>query len=263
MSPIGSGGGNGISAIPAGRVDGKVCVVTGSSRGFGAEIARTLAREGGQVVVTYFREQEGEAARAREVADAIGAELVLPFDVRDRESVRDLMQAVAGKHGRIDVLVNNAGVNVVGDFDQITDDDWDTVLDTDLKGVFICCQEVLPHMPDGGRVINIGSVSGEYGGPRTPSYAAAKAGVMSLTHCLARFVGPRGITVNCVSPGMIESEMLDDTMPAEMKERLLRDVLLDRLGDPHEVAEAVLFLASDAAGYTTAQTISVNGGLWV
>jgi 3-oxoacyl-[acyl-carrier protein] reductase len=246
-----------------GRLEDRVAVITGSSRGFGAEIARVFAREGARVVITYNRDQEGEAALAREVAAETGSELVLPFDVRDRDSVRDVMGATAERHGRIDVLVNNAGVNIVGDFDQITDEDWQTVIDTDLKGVFLCSQEALQHLSDGGRVINIGSVSGQYGGPRTPSYAAAKAGVMALTHCLARFAAPRGITVNCVSPGTIGSEMLDATMPEDLKAKILPNVLLQRLGTPREVADAVLFLAADDASYVTAQTISVNGGLWV
>ena len=246
-----------------GVLDDKICIVTGSSRGFGAEIVRTFAREGGTCVVSYFDGQEGEDAVAAEVAREVGAELVVRFDVRKRESVRALMEATAERYGRIDVLVNNAGINKVGDFDQITDAMWDDVLDTNLKGVFLCCQEALPHLSDGGRVINIGSVSGQYGGPRTPSYAAAKAGVMSLTHCLARFLGPRGITVNCVSPGTIGSEMLDATMPADLKEKILPNVLLGRLGKVQEVAETVLFVASPGAGYLTAQTIGVNGGLWV
>ena len=245
------------------KLAGKVAIVTGSSRGFGAAIARTLASEGAQVVITYWRDQEGEASRAQAVARDIGAEVVLPFDVRDRSSVRDLMRRVAERYGQIDILVNNAGTNAVGDFDKITEEQWDTVLDVDLKGVFICCQEVLPHMKTNGRIINIGSVSGQYGGPRTPSYAAAKAGVMALTHCLARFVGTRGITVNCVSPGSITSEMLDRTMPQDLQNKVFSNILLQRLGTPEEIAETVLFLATDGAGYITAQTIGVNGGLWV
>lgn len=245
------------------KLAGKVAIVTGSSRGFGAAIARTLASEGAQVVITYWRDQEGEASRAQAVARDIGAEVVLPFDVRDRSSVRDLMRRVAERYGQIDILVNNAGTNAVGDFDKITEEQWDTVLDVDLKGVFICCQEVLPHMKTNGRIINIGSVSGQYGGPRTPSYAAAKAGVMALTHCLARFVGHRGITVNCLSPGVIESELTAKSMPPELKEKILPQILLGRLGRYEEVASAAVFLASDESSYVTAQTISPNGGVWV
>jgi 3-oxoacyl-[acyl-carrier protein] reductase len=174
-----------------------------------------------------------------------------------------MMKRVQERCGRIDVLVNNAGINQTGDFDKITEDEWDAVIDVDLKGVFICCQEVLPYISDGGRIINIGSISGEYGGPRTPSYAAAKAGVMALTHCLARFVGQRRITVNCISPGAIESELLDSTMQGKLRKEVMQMILLGRLGAPEEVAAVATFLASDEASYITGQVISVNGGAWV
>jgi 3-oxoacyl-[acyl-carrier protein] reductase len=118
-------------------------------------------------------------------------------------------------------------------------------------------------LPDGGRVINIGSLSGEYGGPRTPSYAAAKAGVMALTHCLARFLGPRGVTVNCLSPGVIESDLTAQTMPASLRDKILPTILLGRLGRYEELTGAAVFLASDESSYMTAQTLSVNGGAWV
>lgn len=245
------------------NLDGKIAIVTGSSRGFGARIAKHLSLLGASVVVTYLRGDETEQQNADKVAEEMDAELVLPLDVRDRASVRDTMQKVNQKYGAVDILVNNAGINIVGDFDKISDEDWQAVLDVDLKGVFICCQEVLPYLRSNGRIINIGSVSGEYGGPRTPSYAAAKAGVMALTHCLARFVGEKNVTVNCVSPGMIESEMLDSTMPKQLQDSLFPHVLLKRLGKVDEVAGTVAFLASEEAGYITGQTISVNGGLWV
>jgi 3-oxoacyl-[acyl-carrier protein] reductase len=244
----------------------KVVLVTGSSRGFGATIARSFAKEGAALVITYLRGAAGEDALAERVARDCGSELVLPFDVRERASVREAFARAAERYGRIDVLVNNAGINLVGDFDQITEAQWDAVVDTDLKGVFICCQEVLPHMGQkgqGGRIVNIGSVSGQYGGPRTPSYAAAKAGVMALTHCLARFVGGRGITVNCVAPGAIESEMLDNTMPASVRDKVFPNILLGRKGTQQEVADAVLFCAASGSSYMTGQTLSVNGGLWV
>lgn len=241
------------------RLADKVALVTGSSRGIGETIARAYAREGARVVVTY-NESEADAER---VARAIGSELVLRLDVRSRESIRAAMQATADRYGRLDVLVNNAGINITGDFDQITDEDWDAVVDTDLKGVFLCCQEVLPHLSDHGRVINVGSLSGEYGGPRTPSYAAAKAGVMALTHCLARFVAHRGITVNTLSPGVIASDLTAKTMPPFLKEKILPLILVGRLGRYEELEEAAIFLASDGSAYVTAQTISVNGGAWV
>lgn len=248
------------------KLKDKVALITGSSMGIGKHIALAMAAEGARVIITFYEgpegSAEGEAEAARRVADETGAELVLPFDQRNRRSVREMMGKVAAKYGRIDVLVNNAGVNKTGDFDKITDEDWDFVLDTNLKGVFICSQEALPFLSDGARVINIGSVSGQYGGPRTPSYAAAKAGVMALTHCLARFVGGRGITVNCVSPGMIESELLDKTMPKTLQSSEFDKILLKRKGTMGEVADVVTYLATEGAGFITAQSINVNGGMW-
>lgn len=241
------------------RLEGRVCLVTGGSRGLGAAIVRAFAREGAIVVPTYLTQR----VEAEKLAAECDCAEPIAMDVRRRESVRAAMQHVAARFGRIDVLVNNAGINVTGDFDQITDAQWDAVLDVDLKGVFVCCQEALPFLPAGGRVINVGSLSGEYGGPRTPSYAAAKAGVMALTHCLARFLGPRGITVNCLSPGVIDSELTDRTMPTALRERILPTILLGRLGRPEEITGAAVFLASAESSYVTAQTISVNGGAWV
>ena len=242
-----------------GRLQGKVALITGSSRGIGAQIARAYAREGARVVVTY-RTQEGAA---HELAREIDAEMVLRLDVLDRNSIRSSFATAAEELGGLDILVNNAGVNITGDFDEISDEDWDTVVDVDLKGVFLCCQEVLPHIRDNGRVINIGSLSGEYGGPRTPSYAAAKAGIMALTHCFARFVAERGICVNNLSPGVIASELTEQTMPPFLKEKILPLILVGRLGRYEELDEAAIYLASDESGYVTAQTLSVNGGAWV
>lgn len=241
------------------RLEGKVCVVTGGSRGIGAAIVRAYAAEGATVIPTWCT-QRGEAEK---LAAEIGCASPVALDVRSRESVRAAIRGIAERHGRIDVLVNNAGINKTGDFDQITDEMWDEVLAVDLKGVFLCCQEALPFLPDGARVINVGSLSGEYGGPRTPSYAAAKAGVMALTHCLARFVGARGITVNCLSPGVIESDLTAQTMPASLRDKILPTILLGRLGRYDELTGLAVFLASDESSYVTAQTLSVNGGAWV
>ncbi len=241
------------------KLRNKVCIVTGSSRGIGQGIAEAYAREGAKVVITYnTRKQEAE-----KIAKKIGAELVYKLDVRKRSEINLLMKDVAKKYGHIDVLVNNAGVNKTNDFDKLSEEDWDFVFDVNLKGVFLCCQEVLKYMPNGGKIINIGSLSGEYGGPRTPSYAAAKAGVMSLTHCLARFVGERSINVNCLSPGVIANEFTEETMAPSVKEKAQSLLLIKRFGNVDDITGAAVFLASDEANYITAQTISVNGGAWV
>lgn len=244
-------------------LENKICLITGSSRGFGEKIAETMAREGGVPVVAFLEGDDEEKENARKVAEKVGAELIVPIDIRKRTSVRSAIGKIVEKYGRIDVLVNNAGINRTADFDKQSDEDWTDVLETNLKGTFICSQETLPYIPDGGRVINIGSVSGQYGGPRTPSYACAKAGIMALTHNMARFAGKRNITVNCVSPGMISSEMLTKTMSPEMQQKLLQDVPLKRYGTMEEVAETVTFVASEGAGYISGQTLGVNGGLWV
>ncbi len=239
-------------------LENKVAIVTGSSVGIGAAIARKLAEEGAKVIITYHSHHK----EAFKLQDEIRAEHAYKFDVTKRLDVREMMEAVAEDYGQIDILVNNAGINHPADFDKQTDEEWDEVLNVDLKGVFICCQEVLPYISDNGRIINIGSLSGRYGGPRTPSYAAAKAGTMALTHCLARFLGHRGITVNNVEPGMIESDLLEVSMPKKLREKLMPSILLGRLGKKEEIAATVAFLASEGAGYITGQMIGVNGGIW-
>lgn len=241
------------------RLNNKVCVVTGSSRGIGAAIARGFAKEGAKVVVTYVSQKD----KARQIGDKIGSELVLQLDVRDRQSIRRVFKKIVEFYGHINVLVNNAGINRTADFDKQTDKEWDEVIDVDLTGVFRCCQEVLPFITDYGRIINIGSLSGEYGGPRTPSYAAAKMGVMALTHCLARFLGYRNICVNCLSPGVITGEFTEETMSPDVRKTALSLMLLKRFARYEEMVGAAVYLASDESSYTTAQTISVNGGAWV
>lgn len=241
------------------RLQGKTCIVTGSSRGIGASIARAYSKEGAAVVITYRTQK----AAAEEVAHECNADMVHQLDVTDRASIQRLYEAVAAEHSTIDVLVNNAGVNRTGDFDKLAEEDWDLVLDVNLKGVFLCCQEAIPFMPNGGRIINIGSLSGEYGGPRTASYAAAKAGVMALTHCLARFLGNRDICVNCLSPGVVDNEFTASSMSPEVRKLVDSLLLIRRTATYDDIAGTAVFLASDDAAYITAQTISVNGGAWV
>ena len=240
----------------------KICVVTGSSRGFGARIAERLSKDGGIVIVTYLEGDVVEKENANVVASKIGSPLILPVDVSNRISVKKMFKEVAEKFGRIDVLVNNAGINHTADFDKQTDEEWDEVIDVNISGVFRCCQEVLPHISDFGRIINIGSLSGEYGGPRTPSYAAAKQGIIALTHNVARFLGKRNICVNTLSPGVIAGEFTENSMAPAVKETALRLMLIKRFAKYDEMVGAAIFLASDESSYLTAQTISVNGGAW-
>lgn len=241
------------------RLRDKVCVVTGSSRGIGEAIARGFASEGAKVVITYSTQKE----KAEKVAKDIGAELVIQLDVRDRGGIKDAFKKIAGFYGKINVLVNNAGINRTADFDKQTEEEWDEVIDVNLTGVFRCCQEVLPFLTDHGRIINIGSLSGEYGGPRTPSYACAKMGVMALTHNLARFLGPRGICVNTLSPGVIANEFTEATMAPSVRSLIDSLLLIKRAGTYADLVGGAVFLASDESAYLTAQTLSINGGAWV
>jgi 3-oxoacyl-[acyl-carrier protein] reductase len=242
----------------------KTALVTGGCRGIGRAIALALAREGVATALTYCHDR----AAANEVVGAIerdgGRAAAIPLDVRDRESVRAGIAQIEAILGGLDILVNNAGANKPADFDQITDADWDEILAVNLKGPFVCVQEALPALRrrGGGSIINIGSVSGQYGGPRTAHYAASKAGLISLGQVIARFGAKDNIRCNTVAAGLIESEMAVTGMQSEAVQRVAANILLGRLGTPAEVAQAVVFLASDASNYITAQTINVNGGLY-
>jgi 3-oxoacyl-[acyl-carrier protein] reductase len=241
------------------RLKDKVAVITGASSGIGEAIARGYAKEGARVVITYNTKK----AAAEKIAKEIGSELVLHLDVKSRKNVQEVFEAIGAKYKNINILVNNAGINKTADFDKQTEEEWNEVIDVNLTGVFRCCQEALPYISDYGRIINIGSLSGEYGGPRTPSYACAKMGVMALTHNLARFLGQRNICVNCLSPGVIANEFTEKSMSPKVKETALSLMLVKRFAKVEEMVGAAIFLASDESSYVTAQTISVNGGAWV
>jgi len=241
------------------RLSNKVAVITGSSGGIGEAIARSYASEGASVVITYSTKRK----EAESIAEQIGAELVLHLDVRDRLSIKKVFKEVYERYNKIDILVNNAGVNRTADFDKQTDEEWNEVIDVNLSGPFRCSQEVLPFISDFGRIINIGSLSAEYGGPRTPSYACAKMGLTALTHNLARFLGSRNICVNTLSPGVIGNEFTEKTMAPEVKKTALSLMQIKRFAKVDEMCGAAVFLASDESSYMTAQTLSINGGAWV
>jgi 3-oxoacyl-[acyl-carrier protein] reductase len=248
---------------PRFSLNGKHAVVTGGSRGIGAAIALGLAEAGADVVLTY-REKKSEAEAVANKIKALGRRAVsVAMDVTNRASVAAAADA-ARALGKISVLVNNAGVNKPTDFDQIQDADWDFVVDTNLKGPFIVAQTFLPLLKDagGGSIVHIGSVSGQYGGPRTAHYAASKAGLISLAQVVARFGAASNIRSNVVSAGLIQSEMAAGGLAAASVQKAAENIILKRMGSPQEVADAVVFLASDAASYITAQTLNVNGGLY-
>jgi 3-oxoacyl-[acyl-carrier protein] reductase len=242
---------------------GRNAVVTGGSRGIGRAIALGLAEAGADIVFTY-RDNAAEAAVTGVQIAALGRRsLGLPMDVTNRASV-EKAASKAKEFGPISILVNNAGINKPTDFDQVSDADWDTILDTNLKGPFICAQIFLPLLKEAGNgsIVHIGSVSGQYGGPRTAHYAASKAGLISLAQVVARFGAQHGIRSNTVAAGITASDMGQAGLAAASVQKAAENIVLKRLGQAREVADAVVFLASDASSYITAQTINVNGGLY-
>jgi 3-oxoacyl-[acyl-carrier protein] reductase len=244
-------------------LSGKNAVVTGGSRGIGRAIALGLAQAGADVVLTY-RDKRAEAeAVARDISKIGHRALVLQMDVANRSSVEAAAKD-ARAFGAISILVNNAGINKPTDFDKVTDEDWDNVLATNLKGPFVCAQTFLPLLADagGGSIVHIGSVSGQYGGPRTAHYAASKAGLISLAQVIARFGAQYNVRSNTVAAGLIASDMAASGMAAASVQKAAEGIILKRMGTTQEVADAVVFLASDAASYITAQTLNVNGGLY-
>jgi len=242
---------------------GRNAVVTGGSRGIGRAIAVGLAAAGADVVFTYREKQDEAKTVAAKIRDLGRRALALSMDVTDRASVEEAA-CDARKFGKISILVNNAGINKPTDFDKVADADWDLILDTNLKGPFVCAQVFLPLLAEagGGSIVHIGSVSGQYGGPRTAHYAASKAGLISLAQVIARFGAASKIRSNVVAAGLIASDMGSAGMQAASVQKAAEGIILKRLGRTDEVADAVVFLVSDASSYITAQTINVNGGLY-
>jgi 3-oxoacyl-[acyl-carrier protein] reductase len=243
---------------------GKSAFVTGGSRGIGRAIAKGLARAGADVAFSY-RERRDEAEKTLADIESLGRRgLALPMDVSDRASVEAAAKDAHAAFGSLSILVNNAGINKPTDFDQVSDADWDQILATNLKGPFVCAQVFLPLLAKagGGSIVHIGSVSGQYGGPRTAHYAASKAGLISLAQVIARFGAQHDVRSNVVSAGLIQSDMAAAGMQAASVQKAAEQILLKRFGTTDEVADAVVFLASDASSYITAQTLNVNGGLY-
>jgi 3-oxoacyl-[acyl-carrier protein] reductase len=245
-------------------LQGKVALVTGASRGIGRAIALTLAEAGADVAVNY----SGSEAAAGEVVQAIEAmgrkAIKIQADVASSAQVDDMMKHVLETFGKIDILVNNAGITRDNLIMRMKEDEFDQVIATNLKGVFNCVKAATrPMMKQrSGRIINISSVVGVLGNPGQVNYVAAKAGVIGLTKASARELASRGITVNAVAPGFIETDMTDK-MPEGAREQMITQIPLSRLGQPEDIAKAVRFLASDDASYMTGQTIHVDGGMYM
>jgi 3-oxoacyl-[acyl-carrier protein] reductase len=242
--------------------DKQVALVTGASRGIGAAIARQLAQDG-FIVVGTATTQEGAGKISQALAGFSGSRGAA-LDVNDAPAAEALIDGILREHGGLHVLVNNAGITRDQLAMRMKDEDWDAVLDTNLKAVFRMSRAVIrPMMKQRhGRIIHITSVVGASGNPGQANYAAAKAGVAGMTRALARELGSRGITVNCVAPGFIETDMTAG-LPPEQQKALLQQIALGHLGKPEDIAHAVAYLASDRAGYVTGQQLHVNGGMYM
>ena len=242
----------------------RTVLITGASRGIGAACARRFAAAGDRVVVNYHRSEAAAQALVEEIRSAGGTAAAIRADVGDPEQVRAMVDNVLEKFCQLDILICNAGVAKQQLFTDITDQDWRGIFRTDVDGVFYACRAVLPHFihRKAGSIVTLSSMWGVTGGSCEVPYSAAKAAVIGLTRALAKEVGPSGIRVNCVAPGVIDTEMNGNLSPEDL-EALREETPLERIGRPEDVAESVYFLSSPAAGFITGQILSPNGGILI
>ena len=249
--------------MAAAPLDGQVALVTGASRGIGAVVAQRLAQEGAAVAVNY---QSAETAAAQVVAAitaAGGSAAAFPADVSQESAAKELVDRVMAQWGRLDILVNNAGITRDRLLLRMTPQDWDEVLQVNLRGAFLCTKYVMPHLirRRQGRVVNMSSVVGLSGNPGQANYAAAKAGLIGFTKAVAREVASRNITVNALAPGFIDTGGMVEQMTAEARQQVLTRIPMARFGSADDVAAAVAFLCGPGAGYITGQTLTIDGGM--
>ncbi|TAK20083.1 MAG: 3-oxoacyl-[acyl-carrier-protein] reductase [Chloroflexota bacterium] len=240
----------------------RIALVTGGARGIGRAISLRLARDGATVVINYQKNETAAAEVVAAIADHGGSAVAVQSDVSDSAAADGLVRQTVERFGRIDILVNNAGIIRDGLLVRMSDDDWDAVLNTNLRGAFACLRAALRPMARQryGRIVNITSVSGIMGNPGQANYSAAKAGLIGLTKTAAREIAGRNVTVNAVAPGFITTE-LTSGLPDKVKESILGQVPIGRFGLPEEVADAVAFLVGEGSGYITGHVLTVDGGL--
>jgi len=247
------------------ELEGKVSLVTGASRGIGRAIALKLASLGSSVAVNYVAIEASNKADANNVVESVirlgGEAMSVEADIRNGAAVKAMVEQVTDKWGKIDILVNNAGINRDTLLLRMSDDAWDDVINTNLRGAYLCSKFAVRHMmrQEWGRIISISSVVGRVGNAGQSNYAAAKGGIIAFTKSIAREMGSRNITANAVAPGFIVTEMTNK-LPPERRESMLAMIPLQRLGQPEDVAELVGFLATERAGYITGQVITIDGG---
>ena len=243
------------------ELEGEIALVTGASRGIGKAIAEQLASQGATVIGTATSDAGAENITAY-LSDAGGKGMCL--NVTDTDSITAVMKAITDEFGAVSILVNNAGITKDNLLMVMKEDQWNDIIDTNLSSIYRLSKAVVRSMMKKrkGRIINIASVVGLTGNPGQTNYSATKAGMLGFSKSLAREIGSRNITVNCVAPGFIDTDMTRD-LPDEQREALINQIPLNRLGDPADIAAAVAFLASPAAAYITGETINVNGGMYM
>ena len=243
------------------RLQNKISLITGSARGIGLSTAIRFAQEGAIVILTDLDQKAGEDAQT-EVRKISPQSAFVCLDVTERESVQCRVNEIQERFGRIDILINNAGITADAQFLKMSEQDWDHIIDVNLKGVFNCTQAVAPFMATQGygKIINVSSVSAIYGNFGQTNYAAAKAGVIAMTKVWARELGRKGILVNALAPGFIEGAMTT-TVPKKIRESVVQKTPLGRMGRPEEVANAYLFLASDESSFINGAVLQIDGGL--
>lgn len=244
------------------NLSGKTAIITGASRGIGAEIARKMAQAGAKIVVNYSGSQAKAEAVVEDIKNNGGEAIAVKANVADSEAVKAMVEQTMQTFGSVDILVNNAGITRDNLMMRMKDDEWDDVINTNLKGVFICTKAVTRQMMKqrSGRIVNIASIVGVMGNAGQANYVAAKAGVIGLTKTTARELASRNITANAVAPGFITTDMTDQ-LGEDIQKTMLAQIPLGRFGKPEEVAKAALFLASDDASYMTGQTLHLDGGM--
>ena len=239
---------------------GKVALITGSSKGIGRAIALAFAARGADVIVNYNSSEEAAVKVVEDIKSKGVESIAIKANVGDRKQVEDMLAIIKEKFGRLDILVNNAGITRDRTLKKMSDEEWDTVISTNLTSVFNCTRAVLPIMPEGSRILNISSVSGITGNFGQTNYSAAKAGIIGLTKSLAKELGKKKITVNAIAPGFTDTEMTRD-LPLKQKIMVKMLIPLGEFGKVEDIANAAVFFCSDEARYITGQVLRVDGGL--
>jgi len=244
------------------RLDGQTCLVTGSSRGIGRGIAKDLADRGATVVVNYRSSAAEAEAVVEEIRDADGTAIAAQADVSDLAEVEAMREEIHDNVGPIDVLVNNAGITVDKKFENMTREDWDAVIDVNLGGVYNCTKTFFEDIKtsEHGRLINISSVVGQQGNYGQANYATTKSGLFGFTRTIALEIASTGSTANCIAPGFVRTDMLEE-VPQRVQEKILRDIPLDRFATVQDICGIVSFVASEESAYMTGQVLGVNGGM--